>query len=127
MADTRDLLIEVGTEELPPKSLKRLSEAFGTEIAAGLDGALDFEQVASTERPAPDVPRSPDDMLFLYTGGTTGMPKGVMWRQGDLYHRFAGGGLLPAPETLEGLVEYASDPEHQLRALIGPPLMHGTG
>ena len=33
----------------------------------------------------PRIERSPDDLYFLYTGGTTGMPKGVMWRLGDLW------------------------------------------
>ena len=39
MADTRDLLVEIGTEELPPKALKHLSEAFARETAAGLEKA----------------------------------------------------------------------------------------
>ncbi len=40
--------------------------------------------------------RSSDDLLILYTGGTTGMPKGVMWRQEDLFFVLGGGGqLLP--------------------------------
>jgi len=73
------------------------------------------------------VPRSGDDMMFLYTGGTTGMPKGVMWRQHDLYYRFAGGGLGPAPADLAALDEYVNAPPIRLRTLIGPPLMHGTG
>src|SRR5262245_16024268 len=50
-------------------------------------GAEDYESVASAGDPAPAVTRSPDDRLLLYTGGTTGMPKGVMWRQDDLYAR----------------------------------------
>ena len=37
--DTRDLLVEIGTEELPPKALRRLSETFATELAAELDAA----------------------------------------------------------------------------------------
>ena len=89
--------------------------------------AQDYETVAETDRPAPTVPRSGDDMMFLYTGGTTGMPKGVMWRQDDLYYRFAGGGLGPAPADMAALEEYAQAPPIRLRTLIGPPLMHGTG
>ena len=49
--------------------------------------ALDYNSVVAAKK-APVVPvaeRSGDDMLFLYTGGTTGMPKGVMWRQEDLF------------------------------------------
>ena len=93
----------------------------------GLPDAEPYEAVAHADRPAPTVVRSPDDQLFLYTGGTTGMPKGVMWRQSDLYLRLAGGGLMPAPPTLDALREFVANPPMPIRALIGPPLMHGTG
>lgn len=93
----------------------------------GLPHAAAYEAVAATDRPAPAVPRSPDDHLFLYTGGTTGMPKGVMWRQGDLFRRLAGGGLIPPPESLDALRAMAANPPIPMRSLIGPPLMHGTG
>ncbi|HUI25929.1 MAG TPA: AMP-binding protein [Candidatus Kryptonia bacterium] len=89
--------------------------------------AQDYEAVAETDRPAPRVTCSPEDMMFLYTGGTTGMPKGVMWRQGDLYHRFAGGGLGPAPADMAAFEDNVKSPPLRLRTLIGPPLMHGTG
>jgi acyl-CoA synthetase (AMP-forming)/AMP-acid ligase II len=89
--------------------------------------ASDYEAVAESDRPAPTVERSPDDLMFLYTGGTTGMPKGVMWRQDDLYYRFAGGGLSQAPEDMEALVEFVEAPPLRLRTVVGPPLMHGTG
>src|SRR5512139_3933428 len=98
--------------------------------APDLDGLADaalYETVAEQDRPAPRVSRSPDDHLFLYTGGTTGMPKGVMWRQADLYLRLAGGGLIPPPESLEALRAMAANPPIPMRSLIGPPLMHGTG
>ena len=65
--------------------------------------------------------------MFLYTGGTTGMPKGVMWRQGDIFTRFGGGGAGPTPETEEAYREYVKNPPIRYRSLIGPPLMHGTG
>src|SRR5690606_36386280 len=54
-------------------------------------GAVGFEDIAEQAHEPVAVPRSGDDYLFLYTGGTTGMPKGVMWRQADLYRRLAGG------------------------------------
>ena len=45
-----------------------------------LDGALSYEALAQNGDGSPlGIPRSGDDLLFLYTGGTTGMPKGVMW------------------------------------------------
>ena len=51
-----------------------------------LPGAFDYEtalfQAASNQ---PDLDHSPDDLYLLYTGGTTGMPKGTMWRQADIW------------------------------------------
>jgi fatty-acyl-CoA synthase len=75
--------------------------------------------------------RSPDDLLLVYTGGTTGTPKGVMWRQDDLFAvlnrtgelRYPGGGD-PA-EVRAVLSEPFKYPPARL--LPGPPLMHGTG
>ena len=52
-----------------------------------LPGALDYEDAlaaATPLRPASDL--SPDDLYILYTGGTTGMPKAVLWRQEDIFH-----------------------------------------
>jgi acyl-CoA synthetase (AMP-forming)/AMP-acid ligase II len=95
--------------------------------ASPRDGGFDYETIAETDAPAPAASRSPDDMLFLYTGGTTGMPKGVMWRQDDLYYRFAGGGLGQPPADMAAFEAYVVDPPMRLRTLIGPPLMHGTG
>jgi 3-oxocholest-4-en-26-oate---CoA ligase len=73
--------------------------------------------------------RSGDDLLFLYTGGTTGMPKGVMWRQDDLFNVLGGGGNamlgLPAAESIEELMARLPGPGP--RALAACPLMHGTG
>jgi len=93
---------------------------------SALPCAEDYEQVAETDRPAVEVARSGDDMMFLYTGGTTGMPKGVMWRQGDLFSRFGGGGLTPAPDDLDGYREFVKG-QPRARLLVSPPLMHGTG
>jgi acyl-CoA synthetase (AMP-forming)/AMP-acid ligase II len=89
--------------------------------------ACDYEAIAETDRRAPAVPGSGEDMMFLYTGGTTGMPKGVMWRQDDLYYRFAAGGMGQPPADMAALEEYVKAPPISLRTLIGPPLMHGTG
>lgn len=90
-------------------------------------GAAGFEDIADQAHEPVAVPRSGDDYLFLYTGGTTGMPKGVMWRQADLYRRLAGGGLFPPPPDMDAFRAFAADPPMRLRTMIGPPLMHGTG
>ena len=49
------------------------------------------EALAAASPDRPDVERSPDDLYILYTGGTTGMPKGVLWRQADIYVGAMGG------------------------------------
>jgi fatty-acyl-CoA synthase len=99
----------------------------GSSASAEALGGADYEAVAERDRPAPTVARSGDDLLLLYTGGTTGMPKGVMWRQHDLYFRFAGGGLFPPPADLPALRAFVREPPMRLSTLVAPPLMHGTG
>ena len=57
-----------------------------------LDGAVDYERLLATssdEESLDDL--SPDDLYILYTGGTTGMPKGVLWRQHDIFVGAMGG------------------------------------
>ena len=58
---------------------------------AGLD-VVDYEESVAAGSPARDfAPRSGDDIHIIYTGGTTGMPKGVMWRQEDIFYALCGG------------------------------------
>jgi fatty-acyl-CoA synthase len=76
--------------------------------------------------------RSVDDLLLLYTGGTTGMPKGVMWRQDDLFNVIGAGGNallgIPPATTIAELIERIQSPDHlRPTTLIACPLMHGTG
>lgn len=73
--------------------------------------------------------RSPDDLLLLYTGGTTGMPKGVMWRQDDLFAKINGGGFRRFSEAggISGLIETIEKEGPGLALLPACPLMHGTG
>ncbi|MEZ5557514.1 MAG: acyl-CoA synthetase [Pseudomonadales bacterium] len=88
-----------------------------------ISGAVDYEAAlagASTERP--DLDWSPDDLYILYTGGTTGMPKGVLWRQSDILFSALGGG---AHETLESFAEGAA--KGGMRILPAAPFMHGAG
>jgi len=80
---------------------------------------------------APNVKRSPDDLIFIYTGGTTGMPKGVMWRQEDFFYGMGGGAVpalgLPAPQDLAQHLAAIKPIAGSSRQLIGSPLMHGMG
>ncbi|MGO9195932.1 MAG: AMP-binding protein [Acidimicrobiales bacterium] len=98
--------------------------------------AMPYDDAANALEPGEDthvrgqVPRSGDDLYFLYTGGTTGMPKGVMWRQDDLFALLNSGSPMPMPEDrgLDGVREtiaaLSSAPPVVLPAC---PLMHGTG
>jgi 3-oxocholest-4-en-26-oate---CoA ligase len=73
--------------------------------------------------------RSPDDIYMLYTGGTTGMPKGVMWRQDDLFARLNSGGFRRYREE-NGVGGVRADLEQNgpgMTLLPACPLMHGTG
>jgi fatty-acyl-CoA synthase len=74
-------------------------------------GHLDYATVVSSAERAERIRRSGEDLLFLYTGGTTGMPKGVMWRHVDLFGALASSGYqalgLPLPATTEEVGAYA--------------------
>ena len=81
-----------------PRATPRCSHTFvgSTTAPAGdrptLD-AVDYEDALAAATPTRDfAPRSADDLYVLYTGGTTGMPKGVMWRHEDVFFGALGGG-----------------------------------
>jgi fatty-acyl-CoA synthase len=88
-----------------------------------LPGALHYEAAlaAAPAEPPPDD-LSADDLYILYTGGTTGMPKGVLWRQEDIYVAALSG--MQARRHVAEIVERAQEPP--LRALPAPPFMHGA-
>jgi acyl-CoA synthetase (AMP-forming)/AMP-acid ligase II len=99
-----------------------------------LPGAVPFEDLLARHEPAARIERSGDDLWFLYTGGTTGMPKGVMWRNEDFYGSLGEntyplfGEALPGESGDAGaaaarIVETGAAPKH----LPASPLMHGTG
>lgn len=71
-----------------------------------------------------------DDLLFIYTGGTTGYPKGVMWDQSVIWAMLGGGAAMmggPPVETLEALLGNVRAGIGRRRLLVMPPLMHGSG
>ncbi|MFJ4925562.1 acyl-CoA synthetase [Streptomyces sp. NPDC088736] len=86
----------------------------------------DAEAAGSSGRGFPA--RSADDQFIIYTGGTTGMPKGVMWRQEDLFFAGLGGGA-PTGEPVakpEELAERVAAGGAGITFFPTPPLMHGT-
>jgi acyl-CoA synthetase (AMP-forming)/AMP-acid ligase II len=108
------------------------------DLADRLDGAVEgrvqtmavdaaYETaVADGPAPRPAVERSGDDHYMLYTGGTTGCPRGVVWRHHDLFVGALGtvGGDEPPPASAAEVVERAC--EHRLRLLPASPLNHGA-
>jgi acyl-CoA synthetase (AMP-forming)/AMP-acid ligase II len=136
--DNADLVAVVhGREFIPriahvrpecPKLHTFVSVEDGSDEDLSTIGAVEYEAAlaaASPDRVA--GPRSPDDLYMLYTGGTTGMPKGVMWRQEDFFHSTVGAlmsGGTPF-ESPEAVVEAARGGGTVVAFPIAP-LMHGA-
>jgi len=106
--------------------LLQVDDGSGADLVPGAAWYEDALAAASPERP--DVEWSPDDLYILYTGGTTGMPKGVLWRQADIFVGALGGRNLATSgewESVDQLVETAVN--GGARLLPAPPFMHGAG
>ncbi len=98
-----------------------------------IEGAIDYERALATAVPMPRIERKSDDLYMLYTGGTTGMPKGVMYANGEHCAGLVGVGALtgaPVPESFEQLPDCIRQSQAANLLPIGLvccPLMHGTG
>ncbi|MCR9277691.1 MAG: AMP-binding protein [Pseudomonadaceae bacterium] len=115
-----------------PKVRLYIQVADGTD--AQVEDAHDFDEVIAGYAPAARIPRAADDLYMLYTGGTTGMPKGVMYPTGQfgqyLAAMGAGGRGLALPTSIDELREYiaaVTEQGSQSVSLPACPLMHGTG
>jgi len=93
-----------------------------------------YEEVLASHEPMPRITRDENDVYMLYTGGTTGMPKGVMYTMGDITRAFAQLGFpligLTPPETADdiaALVKGVLDTGNRIISMPCAPLMHGTG
>jgi acyl-CoA synthetase (AMP-forming)/AMP-acid ligase II len=97
-------------------------------------GAQKYDDLIASHEPMPRIERSEDDLYMLYTGGTTGMPKGVMYATGGLAAGFVAGGFpligLEAPteaSEVAALAKSAVEGGNQYVSIPCAPLMHGTG
>jgi 3-oxocholest-4-en-26-oate---CoA ligase len=121
-------------ERLPKlKLLVVVDDGPAPDGAAPAD-ARPYDELLAAHEPAPRIERSPDDIYMLYTGGTTGMPKGVMYSMGAFTGYFLGaiaqqGGLPPfeSVDQVAGIASMLQGMGMLGRTMPCCPLMHGTG
>jgi len=124
-AEFAPCLLEV-RDRLPDLELLiQVADDSGNDL---IEGAVAYE--TAVDAPPRDLPEpTGDDLLILYTGGTTGMPKGVLWRQDDIYVAAMGGTPFGSPEPYGSYAQIAAvaaaNPGGQ-RVLMIPPLIHGA-
>jgi len=107
--------------------LIQVADDSGNEL---LPEAVDYESITATAQPTAGMPTpSGDDLYILYTGGTTGMPKGVLWRQHDIFMSAMGGRPFtggPELNTYQDLINQVVAGAGLRSFLLLPPLMHGA-
>ena len=125
------LLVRVGADVAVP-------DIAGPDIAGpdvAVPDAVELGELLAAHAPRPARPRPGSDELFMYTGGTTGKPKGVIWRLSDLMHSmevsvFQRLGVTALPGTLDEAVRVAAAARSAGRSPVlmpAVPLMHATG
>jgi len=138
-ADVRAVIFERSfaplVEEVAP-DLPLLSQRIVLEDGSPSDGpgtdvgdAVRYEEALASASPErAGIERSSDDLYMLYTGGTTGMPKGVMWRHEDIFFAAMGGGGFGEPpiETPEEIVGRVKPEDQRMISMALAPVMHGA-
>jgi acyl-CoA synthetase (AMP-forming)/AMP-acid ligase II len=98
----------------------------GTDAVVGRS-VVEYERALTTGSPARDFgPRDPSDLYLLYTGGTTGRPKGVMWRHEDVWRALGGGVDFMTGEPVDDEFEQSrAGAQFAMVRLCAAPLAHG--
>ncbi|MCW2814438.1 MAG: acyl-CoA synthetase [Nocardioides sp.] len=135
-ADTRALVfhaefapqVEAVRAHLPRlEVLVQVADGSGNAL---LPGAVDYDEAVRAPAPAAGMPTpSGDDLYIVYTGGTTGMPKGVLWRQHDIYVSSMGGTPFGTTEpfaSYDAIAAHAASGAGRMNLLMIPPFMHGA-
>jgi 3-oxocholest-4-en-26-oate---CoA ligase len=132
VCDDADVVVLVHDQEFTPQVAEALAAAPGLRgtlvIGGGGSGDGGYEEALAAASPARDFPpRSSDDVYIIYTGGTTGYPKGVMWRHEDIWRTLAGGIDFATGTPLAD--EWEQSRRGQGGALVklcAAPLIHGN-
>jgi fatty-acyl-CoA synthase len=124
-------VVEQARASLP--NIKLFLQVNGGDNLPLLPGAVDYDAAMASHQPMAPIKRSGADSLLLYTGGTTGLPKGVVWSHSGLFGALAFTGYaslgLPLPETIDDVSRVASELTNSGKSpvnMTAPPLMHGT-
>jgi acyl-CoA synthetase (AMP-forming)/AMP-acid ligase II len=136
--DDADLVALLYQRELSPRvsavshRVPRLRHFVAVDDGSRIDlqprGAVPYEEALASASPKRQfAPRSPDDLYIIYTGGTTGMPKGVMWRHVDAFFSCLMGAnpAGPPPEHAEEVAERAKA-KPPMAGMTAAPLIHGA-
>lgn len=124
-------VVEQARASLP--NIKLFLQVNGGDNLPLLPGAVDYDAAMASHQPMAPIQRSGADSLLLYTGGTTGLPKGVVWSHSGLFGALAFTGYaslgLSLPETIDDVSRVASELTNSGKSpvnMTAPPLMHGT-
>ncbi len=127
-ADAKAVIFHAGFAPLLEKLRDRLPQVqlwLQVDDGSGqaLAGAVDYEEALAGATPKAPEGLTEDDLYILYTGGTTGMPKGVLWRQEEVIQAAL---MPPRVETSRAALVERARKGSQVRSLPTPPFMHGA-
>jgi 3-oxocholest-4-en-26-oate---CoA ligase len=107
---------------LPPITADLMISVDDASDASELSGSITLEEALAQGNTDQDITPSPDDLLMVCTGGTTGRPKGVMWRQSDSYVVSMNGADHESVDEIHDMVRHGGQPWFAVS-----PLMHAAG